>query len=368
MTKQPLQTKLFISYIAIILCTLFLVGWFTDFQVEHHLQTFYNQLRNAGFNPPKEILDLPENSALLQTIQNSIVYTAIGAAFVAILFSYITIRYLTGPVHRLIRATKEIAQGNYHARVPVEAEDEIGELTASLNRMAAALEEHRHLQKQLITNVAHELATPLTNISGYLEALNDDVIKGEVKRKETLQLMQEEAQRLQTMLEEVRTLAALEEPHYTVKPESLNIHELTQRILKQMNPQFDNKKVKLQLMAELQVVEAKVDKNRYTQIVQNLLSNALKYTPSSKTVTVDIKNTQTELMLTVTDEGEGIPEKDLPFIFERFYRVDASRSRHTGGLGIGLAIVKELVEAHGGKITVQSELGKGTSFTIKLPA
>lgn len=364
--KQSLQSKLLISYIAIILMTLILVSWFTDLQIEQHIQNFYGQLRTAGFNPPEGMLH--PNDAFVQTVQNSILYTGMGAALGAILFSTVATRYLTGPVQRLIRATKEIAQGNYHERVPVESEDEIGELTESLNTMAASLENQRHLQKQLITNVAHELATPLTSISGYLEALTDDVIQGETKRKDTLLLMQEEAQRLQTMLEEVRTLAAAEEPHYKIQPTSENIEEVTEKIIKQLQPLFHRKKVALLLESKTAVSHFTLDKNRYKQILVNLLNNALKYSSSRQSVTVKLQNDVTGLTVEVKDEGEGIPEKDLPYVFERFYRVDESRHRSTGGLGIGLAIVKELVEAHHGKVTVKSKLKEGTTFTCVFPA
>jgi two-component system sensor histidine kinase BaeS len=363
--KPSLQAKLLVSYIVIILMTLFLVSYFTDLQIEQHITSFYDQLKNAGFNPPEGMLR--PNDEFIQTVQNSIVYTGIGAALGAIVVSAIAIRYFTGPVQRLIRATKQIAQGNYQERVPVETDDEIGELTASLNTMAVSLENHRHLQKQLITNVAHELATPLTNISGYLEALTDNVIKEEAKRKETLVLMQEEAQRLQIMLEEVRTLAAVEEAHYRVQPVVLDVHELTAKVLKQMQPQFQRKKVSLTLDADEAPHSFKVDKNRYTQILQNLLSNALKYSSAHKKVTVTLQYSEKGLTLEVADQGAGIPTKDLPFVFERFYRVDKSRQRSTGGLGIGLAIVKELVEAHGGKISVESEEGEGSSFKVFLP-
>ncbi len=361
--KQSLQSKLLLSYIVIILMTLFLVSYFTDLQIEQHIATFYDQLKNAGFNPPEGMLH--PNDEFVRTIQNSILYTGIGAAFGAILFSAVSIKYLTGPVHRLIRATKEIAQGNYHERVPVETEDEIGELTASLNTMAASLESHRHLQKQLITNVAHELATPLTSISGYLEALTDNVIEGETKRKDTLLLMQEEAQRLQTMLEEVRTLAAVEEPHYHIDPTSEKIEELTEKIIKQLQPLFHRKKVALILEAEAPIPDFTLDKNRYKQILVNLLNNALKYSSSRQSVVVKLQNDKTGLTVEVKDQGDGIPEADLPYIFERFYRVDASRTRATGGLGIGLAIVKELVEAHGGTVTVESKVGEGSSFILE---
>lgn len=286
---------------------------------------------------------------------------------VAIFVSFLITGYVTEPIKRLIRATKQIAQGNYEARVPIESDDELCDLTESLNSMAQALEDHRYLQEQLITNVSHELATPLTNIGGYLEALTDGVIHGKEKEQETLRLMKEETDRLTAMLQEVRTLAVIQEPHFKVKRAPENVKELTEKVLKHMEPQFQRRKVPLHIKSTLNTETFELDKDRYIQILLNILNNALQYTPEGKSVTVELSEEKKTLLVRVKDEGEGIPKKDLPYIFERFYRTDKSRTRKTGGLGVGLAIVKELVEAHHGSISVESEAGKGSTFTCRFP-
>lgn len=373
--NPSLRVKLLLSYIAVIVLTLFLLSWFLDTQIGEHFESFYQALNLVGLQPPPDFILSDRHNVFLEAVQNSIVFTAFGAGATVIVLSFFIVGYITRPIHRLIAATKAIAKGNYEERVPIESDDELGDLTESLNSMAMALENNRYLQRQLITNMAHELATPLTNIGGYLEALTDKVIDGPQDREEALILMKEETDRLKTMLDEVRSLAMVEEPHFKIHPKPLNVKELTARVVKHIRPQFDQKKVKLSFHSTLKSEMANLDKDRYTQILLNILNNALKYTPPEKGVFVELRTesdpdagSPPALIVEIRDEGEGIPAKDLPYIFERFYRSDASRTRSTGGLGVGLAIVKELVEAHGGTISVQSEKGKGTSFICRLKA
>lgn len=365
--KLTLRTKLFLSYLGIIVMTLFLVGWVIESQINHHIQTFYDGLIEMGINPFPALMEFKGYPIFIETVGQSILLTALGAGALAMVLTFLITGYITDPIHRLIKATKEIAKGRYEERVPIQSEDEIGDLTQSLNEMAQALENQRYLKEQLITNVSHELATPLTNIGGYLEALTDNVINGKEKEKETLDLMREETERLKTMLSEVRTLAQVQEPHFKINLEEVNIKELTEKVLKQMVTQFEEKGVPLELKSDLKKTTIMLDKHRYTQIVLNLLSNALKYSPKGHHVALRLTEEKKTTILEVLDRGEGIPEKDLPFIFERFYRADQSRTRKTGGLGVGLAIVKELVEAHGGSIQVKSKVGEGSSFKCSFP-
>ena len=359
--RLNLRTKLFLSYAVVILFTLTLLSYLVEAQLSDHVQTFFK-----GFDGT--LVPLPERpgEVFLETIERSTFLTVLGAAGIAILISFAITGYITRPVNRMIRATKAISLGKYEQRVPIESTDEIADLSQSLNSMAEALQRHHYLQQQLITNVSHELATPLTNIGGYLEALTDGMIEDK-KRDETFALMKEEVDRLSTMLAEVRTLSLLEQPQFNIKPAPLDVRDATEKILKQMEPQFDAKKVPLTLHADLKHESFKLDKDRYTQILLNLLSNALKYTPAEHPVSVTLSDKH-HLTVEVTDEGAGIPAKDLPYIFERFYRADQSRTRKTGGIGVGLAIVKQLVEAHGGCITAQSIEGKGSTFTVSFPS
>ncbi len=357
-----LRNKLFLSYVLVILITLSILSYLVDYQLNTQFQKFVLEITEGEF--PLHPQDRGE--IFLNAIQHSTVLTIIGAAIFAIAISFFITSYITKRVKSMIAATKAIAQGNYEERLPVESGDELGDLTRSLNSMAHSLEKNRYLQQQLITNVSHELATPLTSIGGYLEALTDEVIK-EKGRKETYALMREEVDRLKNMLEEVRTLSLIEQPRFQVDRADSHVNELTQKILKSIKPQFDEKEVHLELKTDLKKDLFYLDKDRYTQILLNLLNNALKYSPKNKAVVVTLTENKGDLQVEVKDKGPGISPKDLPFIFERFYRADKSRNRKTGGLGVGLAIVKELVQAHGGKIEVESTPGEGCCFRLSFP-
>lgn len=357
-----LRNKLFLSYVLVILITLSILSYLVDYQLNTQFQKFVLEITEGEF--PLHPQDRGE--IFLNAIQHSTVLTIIGAAIFAIAISFFITSYITKRVKSMIAATKAIAQGNYEERLPIESGDELGDLTRSLNSMAHSLEKNRYLQQQLITNVSHELATPLTSIGGYLEALTDEVIK-EKGRKETYALMREEVDRLKNMLEEVRTLSLIEQPRFQVDRADSHVNELTQKILKSIKPQFDEKEVHLELKTDLKKDLFYLDKDRYTQILLNLLNNALKYSPKNKAVVVTLTENKGDLQVEVKDKGPGISPKDLPFIFERFYRADKSRNRKTGGLGVGLAIVKELVQAHGGKIEVESTPGEGCCFRLSFP-
>lgn len=356
--KINLRIKLLISYIVVILSTLVLLSFFVDAQINEHFQRLYEDGIQMRIGPKGDIF--------LDAIRQSIFLTVFVGGFIAILISFIISGYIVKPIRKLIAATKAIALGKYEERVTIESEDELGDLTISLNSMAQSLEDQRYLQEQLITNVAHELATPLTNIGGYLEALRDQVIE-EKNRKETYILMKEETDRLKAMLDEIRTLSMLEQASFKIHPTKVNIKNLSQKIIKQILPQFKGKGVPISLKSTLKSEECNLDKDRYTQILLNILNNALQYSAKGKKVTVELSDSKGGVEISVEDNGTGIPKKELPYIFERFYRTDKSRNRKTGGLGVGLAIVKELVEAHGGKISVKSEVGKGSTFRIFLP-
>lgn len=364
--KITLRTKLFLSYIALILVTLSLLEGFIKWQVVQHFNELYEAIRHHGFEFPDTAKDFEPGLNFLEVLQNSIFYTILAAGGLAIFISILFTKYITEPIRDVIKATKGIAKGNYEQRVPKKSEDELGDLSESLNTMAQSLDDNRYLQRQLITNVSHELATPLTNVGGYLEALMDDVIP-EKDRKETLILMKEETDRLKTMVEEVRTLSMIQEPQFHVNKSQVDLKKLTEKVLKQTVASFKTADVPLHATYELKDREFSLDPDRYHQILLNLLNNALKHSKKDQAVLVSLKQEEKNVTLKVSDHGTGIPEKELPFIFERFYRADPARGRQSGGTGIGLTIVKELVEAHGGEIEVESILGKGTSIVCRFP-
>lgn len=363
--KLRLRTKMMLSYIFIVSLTLVLLSFLIESQIESHFNDFYDEISmHASRFPDMEFL-MPRSQIFLGLLNNSIFLTAIGAGILAILVGLVITNYILKPIQLVTQATKAIARGKYEGRVQKFSDDELGELSESLNQMAQSLEDNRHLQQELMVNVTHELATPLTNLGGYLEALMDGVITKNTN--ETYKLMKEETDRLAGMVKEVRTLSLVQSPHFEIQPEELDLEQLVKKVIKHLSAQFKQKKVELSLDSKLTEKIFRLDMNRMIQVLMNLLNNALQHTPEHKAVRVLLSNGTGFLQIVVEDEGTGIPKKHLPFVFERFYRADASRSRYTGGIGVGLSIVKELVTAHGGTITVQSEPGKGSIFICSFP-
>ncbi|MFA6024436.1 MAG: ATP-binding protein [Candidatus Gracilibacteria bacterium] len=280
--------------------------------------------------------------------------------------SFIFARYLVNPLERVIQATQSIAKGNYKSRVTSSRKDEVGDLCLAVNEMAGELEKMEQIRRDLVSNVAHELATPLTNIGGYLRAINDGTIEYGDEMKETLLLLESETDRLSNLVGDVRALYLVDSPKKNLELEDTDLNKLIREVVKNMRPEFESKALNLKMNLEEDLPSMKVDREKFIQVVMNLLANAIAYTANGGHIAVSTGRKNNEDCLSVKDDGIGISEEDLPYIFERFYRVDKSRSRKTGGTGVGLTIVKDLVEAHGGRIEVKSEPGKGSEFFIYL--
>lgn len=365
--KFNIQTKLIISYILIILVAILIVGFVVNYSVGQHFRYFYgggfecNQMTDMGGKACRS------GNSFLSAVKQSLIWAGLVATVVAIILSFFFSRMIVVPIRKAIEVTKKIADGDYSKRVKIKSNDEIGELGAALNKMAEGLEKIETLRRELVSNVAHELATPLTNISGYLEALHDEVIKGKEPTKKTLLLLKEEADRLTAMIEDLRELSTVESSNFQLSLAHVSLKELADKIILKLKPQFEAKGVELKLTISSVLPEVLTDENRLTQILINLIDNALCFTPRGGQVEISAQAKNNFIELAVSDTGIGIAKEDLPHIFERFYRADKSRSRKTGGTGIGLAIVKELVRIHGGEIRVESKEGKGTKFSFTLP-
>ncbi|MBI4278591.1 MAG: HAMP domain-containing protein, partial [Armatimonadetes bacterium] len=266
---------------------------------------------------------------------------ALAAAFAA---SLVETRRSVTPLRSLMEASQRIAAGRYGERVPVHGEDELGRLGASFNRMAEALARTEEQRRALIADVAHELRTPLSGIKGYMEGLIDGVIPAGV---ETFQTVHREADRLQRLVSDLQDLSRLEAGQVALQARRAEVGALVQAAVARLRPQFDDKEiaVAVEVGADLPVVV--VDEDRIVQVMINLLGNALQFTPAGGRVRVEARRGPEGARVTVTDTGVGIPVEHLPHLFERFYRVDRSRSRAAGGSGIGLTIARHLVEAHG---------------------
>ncbi|MGI8916906.1 MAG: sensor histidine kinase [Chloroflexota bacterium] len=283
-------------------------------------------------------------------------------------------RSITDPIQELRRAVGRIAAGDLTQRVRVRSQDEVGGLAADINRMAGRLEadvnelrRQEALRRDLIANVSHDLATPLTGIQGFTEALMDGMVGSDAERRELYGNIYREVHRLRRLVGDLQDLSSLENGMGHVQPQSLRLGELLEEALTVEHVEAAERGVTLirAIPADLPLVLA--DGGRITQVLLNLLDNALRFTPSGGTITLSARPVETDVEVTVADSGAGIPAEELPHIFERFYRVDRSRSRETGGGGLGLAIVKAIVQAHGGHIAASSVIGEGTQMRFTLP-
>jgi len=286
---------------------------------------------------------------------------AVGIALVLIFFLS---RRITSPIDVLSRAVRRLGQGDLSLRVKIEGEGEVATLAQAFNTMAADLENNEQLRRNLIADVAHELRTPLSNIKGYLEAIRDHVMKPDTA---TIQSLNEEAALLSRLVNELQELSLAEADELKLVYQSENVDRLVKQAVAHWQPQLERKEISLSLDLPDNLPRANIDWQRVNQVMHNLLENAVAHTGRGGTITVAAVKQGNWVEISVSDTGEGIPAADLPNIFERFYRVDRSRARATGGSGLGLTIAKRLVEAHGGEITVHSELGKGSRFSFTLP-
>jgi signal transduction histidine kinase len=251
---------------------------------------------------------------------------------------------------------QRIAAGDYAVRAPAPSTDENGQLAVSLNAMAGALEILERLRKDLVANVAHELRTPLSNLRGYLEAVRDGVTPASA---ETIAMLHEEVMRLVRLVQALHDLSAFDASLPQVRVQDVDIGALIRRLLDLRRREFAAKGIALH--SDIAVgAPVRADPDLLSQALHNLIDNALRYTGESGTVTVRAAPAGSAVRIAVTNSGEGIAAEDLPFIFERFYRGEKSRSRDSGGAGIGLAIVKEVARVHGGDAGASSAQGETT--------
>ena len=299
------------------------------------------------------------------SVTESLAIATTASVIAALLVSLFISRRIVAPVQTLNTASQHIADGQYNKRVDVTGSDELAQLATSFNQMASQLEEVENKRRQLIGDVTHELRTPLTSIKGYMEGLVDGVLPA---TPETYDQIHNEASRLARLVDDLQELSRVEANAFSLDIRSTDFPPLVATIIKRLSPQATKKRITLRsnLPANLQHVLA--DEDRITQVLTNLVANALQYTPEDGTVTISATQKDDEVIVSIKDSGIGIPPEHLANLFTRFYRVDKSRSRNAGGgSGIGLTIARHLVEAHGGRIWVESEgEGKGSTFSFSL--
>ncbi len=278
-------------------------------------------------------------------------------------------RAITQPLHSLTNAAEAVARGQFDQKVPVRSQDELGRLNRTFNDMVARLQAARQMQVDFVANVSHELRTPLTSVKGAVETLRSGAIDDLDVRDRFLETVEGETDRLIRLVNDLLLLSRADSQALELRRERLNVADLVRAILDRLSPQAAASEIKLRSQSDPGAPAAWADTDRVEQVLLNLLDNALKYSRSGGTVTVGVTQTpEQQVLVRVRDEGIGIPAEDLPHIGQRFYRTDKARSRMQGSHGLGLAIARSLVQAHGGRLWVESVESAGTTVSFTLPS
>lgn len=307
-------------------------------------------------------MDVREQRYLARTDQ-ALLFSALGATAIALLLGIWLARTLTRSLGELTAAIRAMGRGQLEQRVEVRSSDEIGELAAAFNQMSADLARSNQARRQMTADIAHDLRTPLTVIAGYIEAMRDQVLLPTTERFTTIY---NEVMHLQHLVEDLRTLSLADAGELRLQRQPIAPQALLERCAAAHAQLAEQKSVTLEVRLEPDLPQVVVDIERMAQVLGNLISNALRHTPAGGKVILSAEYIDGQVLLSIQDTGEGIPVDAMPHIFDRFYRVDRSRQRFQDESGLGLAIVRSLVEAHGGKIRVDSALHQGTTFTIVL--
>ncbi|MGE0599287.1 MAG: sensor histidine kinase [Dehalococcoidia bacterium] len=299
----------------------------------------------------------------ISSINRQVTIAAIGVAVVALAVSFWLSRRIVHPIEKLTTAAKRLESGDLGERVRVRSTDEIGMLGHAFNAMAQSIERGQNLRRQMTSDVAHELRTPLNNISGYLDAIADGVVAPD---DTVIASLQEEASLLVSLVNDLEQLSLADAGRQILRLERISLNELAARVVAAIAPRARAGRISIE--TELSPVPAiEGDASRLGQVIRNLLENAITHTPNGGRIQVTLTSTERSVSLAIRDTGAGIDPEHLPFIFERFYRADPSRARATGGAGLGLAIVRQLVEVHGGTVSAENIESGGARFTVQLP-
>jgi signal transduction histidine kinase len=315
------------------------------------------------FTPPASFTLTPQEQAYLDRTNQALWLAALGAVAAALVTGVLLARSFARPVRALTSAARRMAKGELEQEVPVASQDEIGELTQAFNSMSRAVSQANQLRKQMTADIAHDLRTPLTVIAGYVESMQEGVLEPNPER---LEIIHSEIERLQRMVEDLRTLSRADAGELALVRQPIAPRSLLERIAAVYGHAAGQKQVTLVVNAAEGLPEVNVDEARMMQVLGNLLDNALRYTPEGGTITLSAAREEKDVALAVQDTGPGIAPEDLPRVFERFYRADKSRAEAEGASGLGLAIARVLVVAHGGEIRAESAPGEGTKMVIRL--
>jgi signal transduction histidine kinase len=297
------------------------------------------------------------------------VWIIAGAVFVlvAVLLGTKWIGRLTRPLIEMKEAANRVSQGDYSARIHLQSNDEVGDLANAFNHMSASIQKEDERKKEFIANVSHELRTPISYVKGYSEAIVSGFVKKEEEMNKYLRLIHREAGRMERLVDDLLDLSKLDAEEYKLNKMPIPLAQVIEDALQKYLPMLKEKGIRLQTSLDPDII-INGDAERMEQIVQNLVDNSIRYTEEGGSISILLTADSGGCKLEIADTGIGIPPEDLKKVTQRFYRVNKGRSRKDGGTGLGLAIVEKLVYLHNGKLTITSEIGKGTTVTILLPA
>ncbi len=375
--RTSLRTKLFLSYLAVVLivvATVFVV--MSEFAPDFFGASMHSMMSDSGGNgmgmggqgTGSDVVSANLDAAFRQAVTQGLLLSASLATVAALALSFLVARQIANPVRRMLTATRRIGSGHYAERVvvpPANSGDDLGQLAASFNDMASALEKTERRRVELVGDVAHELRTPIATLTGYLEGLLDGVVE---PSPETWAKLHTESLRLRRIVDDLQELSRAEARQIPMQTARVSPEAIVNAARDRVATEYTEKGLDLRIAPLAGLPDVMADQDRVVQALTNLLTNALRYTPAPGSVDVSVTREGPMLAFRVRDTGVGIAPENLSRVFERFYRVEKSRSRALGGSGIGLTITKALVEAMRGSIRVESAgLGKGSAFTFTLP-
>lgn len=295
---------------------------------------------------------------------------AIHAIYILILFigSFLILvaaRYVVNPIVRLKEATKKMAKGTFNfENLPTKRKDEIGQLSASFNEMAKELAKLDQMRRDFVSSVSHEIQSPLTSISGFTKALKQKQMSEE-SRLRYLTIIEEESERLSRLGQNLLQLSFLQQEKQPLKVSTYRLDEQLRRVVIALEPLWSTKEIEIDV--QLDTISIEADKEQLDQVWINLLSNSIKFTPSQGTIQIEAVTSEDEISVSITDNGIGIPEEERVDIFKPFHKVDKARNSSVKGSGLGLSIVKQIIDIHHGDIQVTGGPGTGSTFTVRLP-
>ena len=373
--RSHLAWKVFLSYVMVVLVGVVVLAtairWSAPIAFQRHMAGMGAMMSGGRMMGNGHLLEAELFTNYIASMRDALSLATLTALFAAVLASFLVSRQVVTPIQKMMILSQRIADGKYHERLNLPGGklpnhlDELDQLALSFNQMAEKLEKTEAMRRQLIGDVSHELRTPLTAIKGYIEGMMDGVIPAE---PETYQVMQSEITRLQRLVDDLQELSRVEARAFMLNPGLVSMADLVETVKRNFEQQFKDKNIWFETQVEEGLPKVRVDRDRILQVLTNLVGNALQYTPMGGKVWMHVSWEKSDIHVSVIDTGIGIAPEHLPFVFNRFYRADPSRTRSSGGSGIGLTIAQALVKAHGGRIWAESEgVGRGSTFHFTLP-